>query len=368
MQVSPQLPDINRRFLRGILWLIVFLFLATVFSSARTVYDIFYRRAEVRYSVKQLNEHIQYQDTFQYQQYLIVVQNRGNDDAERVRISISSGRNEIARLLIQSDEDYQIYSDGLRPQTETVIELERLAPRAKVSVFLWEKSGVDNTSTSDVYVRTAFDGGIAELETVPTTLEEVENIGTTLATGMTLIWSKLKEQFVISFQGTRIETTLEKYGLYGISTVMFDNDEFRQAIVTVLMLVVAFWLLLPLRLSALATATLIGMTLWLFTDVSVHVNWVFLFAVVAFIPFAFTSSMIERLSILFVTLAVLWAVFSNIEQQDFTCMRHTTGDIAQVLFCAPVAVPAGLAFGYLVFLLYVTCVELGARREVGRPY
>ena len=52
-----QFPKVNRAFLKGLVWMLFFLFLASVFVSARGVYDIFIKRPEVRVAVLPIGEH-----------------------------------------------------------------------------------------------------------------------------------------------------------------------------------------------------------------------------------------------------------------------------------------------------------------------
>ena len=80
-------PTVDRTFLKGIFWILVFLFLATIFASARGIYDKFLKRPEVRISSVQIGPEWVDDGTL-WSQTATVVVNKGNTDAHDVFIGI----------------------------------------------------------------------------------------------------------------------------------------------------------------------------------------------------------------------------------------------------------------------------------------
>ena len=106
-----QFPKVNKTFLKGFFWLLVFLFLASVFSSARGIYDRFLRKPEVRKDVVQLGQDVRLGNQLWIQR-AIIIHNRGNDDARNVQIKCLFPNGMITRIIVISEEEYSEISDS----------------------------------------------------------------------------------------------------------------------------------------------------------------------------------------------------------------------------------------------------------------
>lgn len=267
-----QLPDIrvNRTFMRGIFWLLLFLFLATILTSARGIYDRINRRAELRYQVETTNAGILSDDEIWIEQ-IVQLRNGGNGDAQAVYLAVLLPGQNLTRWRVLGYEPYLIETiDNSRDSL--ALSMDRLASGAEISLIIWSSYPVYEKSVP-VIVSAAFDGGIAESSEHLTSFEEFRTVGDILSRGIKQNKDRLGQQFDTLVTNQVITEQLTLLGVQDFDFNSFNDKQFKDAFVAAAVIVFAAWLFLSRELAGAVTAIVAGMLVWLYTDASVRIEW-----------------------------------------------------------------------------------------------
>ena len=355
-------PKVNKEFLKGLFWLLFFLFLASVFVSARGIYDIFIKRPEVRVAVLPIGELAIISNTT-WSQHAVVVHNRGNESAKNLFVNIRVPKGEIVRTNILSDESYE--SVGAQLGISSAYTITRLAPGARFITVLWHSSPTPKVSTSDrrtikPLVSVAFDGGVAESAQVPTALEEMQGIGQITSTGLLSIFERLDDRLNLSSTWINsVQSSLPQFGIEWSTNDEVPPHEFWGAIISIAIIAGLGWLLLPRAWAGLVTAGLVGVFLWLYLDSRIDTIWMFAPIVIGFIALAFSNSNVERL-ILVISIAVCgWITVTNYFTSDLQCVLQLQYNVNFIDFfsCTQYTVNMGIAVGFIVLHSYLVFVD-----------
>ena len=269
-----QFPKVNKTFLQGIFWIGVFLFLATIFSSARGIYAIFLKQPEVRKEIIQLGDDVRDGQKI-WLQRAIIVHNRGNDDANNVKIKCLLPNGKISRLEVISDEDYSI-SDIEHGSADCAYSLVRLSAGSKIVILMWAAVPLANDQKTVMpFVSASYDGGVAVSSEKPTALEEVGGIGNTLKQGVNVIAQQFRAKISADEKLQQLTTKiLPSIGIYFGNTPIVNGSDFKSALIAVFMLIVIAWLLLPRAWAGLFAASSLSLLVWLFVNVeAVAIIW-----------------------------------------------------------------------------------------------
>lgn len=350
-------PTVDRTFLKGIFWILVFLFLSTLFVSARGIYNKFLRSPEVRAQTVPIGRDIAL-DTSVFIQRAIVIENRGNSDARNVFISLSIPNGNINRLEVDAPDKYVMVN--VNGKSRQAIEMPRLSPGAEVKILLWGDyfSQVIQPRYEEI-VRTSvsFDGGVAEEREERTALEEIRNLGDLLQSGLTAIYEQFNQEINTKRIETLIVSTLPALGVYDISQIE-NSESFSAALIAIAMLGFGAWLFFRREWAGLTIAILIGFTLWLFTNFTMNIIWLAIAAIIMSLEFRITRSRKEA-AVLFVCLLSIFGVLvANTSLDYWYCTNPFSYDLHEVMNCVPRKVPGGIAVGYLVIGLYLSITEL----------
>ena len=356
-----QFPKVNKTFLKGFFWLLVFLFLASVFSSARGIYDRFLRKPEVRKDVVQLGQDVRLGNQLWIQR-AIIIHNRGNDDARNVQIKCLFPNGMITRIIVISEEEYSEISDSNSTKSCTY-SLPRLAAGSKFSLLLWVTSSsmIPNypPKAIDPIVSASFDGGVAVSSDKPTALEEVQGIWLIINNGLRAIIrrfdAKIQPGLVIQHLTLSL---LPLWGIHVYNNTNLDNREINSAFVSVLLLMATAWLLLSRIWAGLFIALLFSLFVWLFFDVYLDTIWLLIPCILGLIALGNTGSIREAI-ILSSGLVVMFAILLlNMTMVDWDCIRLNTFWTIQMFTCFQSNIHGGVWLGCLLFATYLIIIEL----------
>jgi len=343
--------------------MLFFLFLASVFVSARGVYDIFIKRPEVRVAVLPIGEHA-IMSNITWSQHAIVVHNRGNESAKNLYVNIRVPEGDIVRTNILSDESYE--SVGTQLGNSEAYTLTRLAPGARFITVLWHSSPTPKVSTNDhrtirPLVSVTFDGGVAESAQVPTALEEMQGIGVLTSRGLLSISERLDDRLDLSSTWIyTVQSTLPQFGIEWSTKDEVPPDELWGAIISIAIIAGLGWLFLSRAWAGLVTASLVGIFLWLYLDSQIDTIWILvpiLFGIVALLFRA--NSNAERL-ILFISILSCAAIaYFNGFISDCQCISQQSIPVNFIDFfsCTQYTVNVGTVMGFTVLHVYLVLVD-----------
>lgn len=328
-------PTVNRTFLKGLFWLILFLYLATHISFMRGIYDRLLTRPEVRKEVLTPTNDIILDDKVWIQR-AIIFQNRGNGDAKNVYLQFVVPDGKITRLEIVSEEAYTLPITPTLNSGSASLSLERLAAGARVSVYLWA-SVSSSRSKADCLTSATFDGGIAESSDQPTALEEIRNIGSYVTRGLNRLGGRLQSLLMPT----------EAYAFFH-SWFPIENQDFREITISILLLLFGSWVVLRRNWFAVMVAVLCGLFILLFADFWVNSSVLFILMALSVIPLVFTRSGTERV-ILIAGAALVWSMII-----EHPCLEQlaASGQGSGWLSCVPHRIPGGIAVGYTLLVVY----------------
>jgi len=353
-----QFPRINKTFLKGLFWLGVFLFLATIFTSARGVYDIFLPKPEVRKDIVQLGDDVFHRDKIWFQR-AIIIHNRGNDDAKNVSIKCFLPNGEITRLEIISDEDYSVS----KPENGSEFcscSLARLAAGSKIIILAWGTvSSTGRKSDQEAampIVSASYDGGIATKSDKLTALEEIEEVGNTLKRGANAIVQQLNRKTradAILHQLTNV--ILPSLGIYFVSGPATTSADFGSALLATSMLMVTAWLLLPRAWAGLLIALFFSLLIWLFVDFwVVAIIWLSVPLFLGIFPLLTTRNYKEFILLIVYFISLLALLVTHSTATEWSCLFSNSFRIDA---CTLQTIHGGIPSGYIMFSLYFIFVE-----------
>jgi hypothetical protein len=346
-----QFPRVNRSLLQGLFWFLVFLFLASQIRVVRGIYNRLLSKPEVRKEEYAPSTDI-YVGNELWLQRVVTIKNRGNADANDVRINVAVLNGRITKFRVLSDELYSVV-DPQVTQTEgrLTLALKRLAPGARTVIYVWAvQSAVDGASK--VAVSAVFDGGAAESSQKPTALEEIQGLGALLARGLDHAWVRLRSRLELGDLQTAILDLLPSIGIYNLEAIPIEDREFQETLATLGVAIFGTWLLLRRTRAIVLIAVMVGVFSWLFLGFAMDAKWLLLGTFFAFVAFFTTQSRHERIVLVVSTLAV-WALI-----MDFDCVATLGADhLFTVWACVPVAVSGGIAAAYLTVTAYLVIAE-----------
>ncbi len=337
-------PSIDKAFLRGIFWLLIFIYLAESFSIFRGIYDHFLGRPEVRYEITSQSTDIVAGGEY-WLQRTVRVNNGGNGDAKNVRVQIAIPGSQITRLKIMSEEAYSTPEEQeLLDDGASTLALDRLAAGAQVVITVWAviSSHIDHP---EIAISATFDGGSAESSQRPTALEEIHLLADTFARGLRTLWLRLSARFAFP-------------SLYRDASSRFPlaDTEFREAFLATAILLVGAWLLLPRHLAAVLFAFAGGGFAFLFLDFWVSSTTLVIATILAIVALLFTRSNRERLVLVGGTI-LTW--FWVIDRQCLATLLPNNLSLGLAIpACVPLEVPGGIWLGYGLMVLYLGFIEL----------
>lgn len=351
-------PSVNKTFLRGIFWLLVFLFLATIFVSARGIYDRFLQKPELRYSLIPISNDF-YEEDVVWIQRVALLENKGNADASNVFITLFMPSGVIGRINIYSDESYE--STFSKHEDKTVlIKVPRLAQGASIRIFVWANHltsiyGTIEQPKLQMYV--AYDGGIAEARGTPTALEEIKNLGDLIGSGFLAIYRRFDNEIGLTLLSDIIYINLPSFGVYDVSFAPMPED-FKAAIISLAIVSACVWLLIRREWAGFIISILLGFLLWLYTDFTVNIIWLALSTFLTTIAALATASNKEA-AILLTVVIVSFTIMMNYTWLDqWVCIGGFSFAVTQILNCVPVRIPGGIMIGFFIISLYTFIVEL----------
>lgn len=351
-------PDVNKAFLKGIFWLLVFLFLATIFISARGIYDRFLQKPELRFNIIPIANDL-YEENIVWIQRAVIVENQGNADASNVIITSFMPSGAIDRIDIYSDEQYTLESSENK-SSESIIKLTRLAQGASTRLFIWGYHltniyGVVEQPKLQIYV--TYDGGVAEPRGTPTALEEIKNLGDLVGSGFQAIYQRFNNEIGLTFLLQAIYASLPTLGIYDVSFEPMPED-FKAAFISLLIVSVCIWLLLRKEWAGFIIAVLIGFLLWLYTDFTVNIVWLAISTFIATIAALITESNKEATILIIVMFISFTILMSYTWLDQWTCINYPPSTVTQILNCVPVRIPGGIVVGFFVISIYTFIVEI----------
>lgn len=353
-----RLPSVNKTFLQSIFWLLVFLFLASIFVSARGIYDRFLQKPELRLNVFPIFEDF-YEEEVVWLQRAIVVENQGNADAANVLITLSMPGGSVNRVNFDSDERYTILRSTYDDQT-LVIEVPRLARGASVRMFIWAtyfshiRTLIEQPQPK---VHVAYDGGIAEPRGTPTALEEIKNLGDLIASGFTAIYQRFDNEIGLTSISRTFYSSLPIVGIYNVSLTKVPDD-FRAAVTSSIIVSICLWLLLRREWAGLLTALLIGFLFWLYTDFTVNILWLAFALLFATIAALITDNNREALILAGFMSVGFIILFHYTSLEQWTCIDYYNLNIMHLFNCVPVHIPGAIVVGYFIISVYTFTVDL----------
>lgn len=351
-------PSVNKAFLRGIFWLLIFLFLATIFVSARGIYDRFLQKPELRISIFSIGKDF-YEKDGAWIQRGIIVENQGNADATNVLITSFMPNGIVSRIDINSDERYLIEYSGYDSRNAW-IDVPRLAQGGAVRILLWGKYLVPIDSIIEQpqpQIHVAYDGGVAESRDTPTALEEIKNLGDLVTSGFVAMYIRFDNQIGFTMISNAIYNNLARFGIYDISYGKIPND-FRAALVSSIIISGCCWLLLSRGWAGLLIASLIGLLLWLYTDFTVNIVWL-AFAVLLTTVSALLTDNEKEAAILSAVLAIgLTILYTFTYPEQWACIGFNNFSWIEMFNCVPVHIPGSITIGFFIVNLYLFATDL----------
>lgn len=370
-------PDVNRAFLRGVFWILAFIFLASIFSLAQGIYSRFLQKPEVRKVVLQIGHDIDLENTVLIQR-AIIIHNRGNADALNVYIQCSVPSGRITRISVISEEAYHRnasdYADDRRDSCS--YSLARLASNAKFTILLWatvSSVSLSNNNTIDYsLVSASYDGGSADFGDKPTALEEMKGIGTLIAQGTTGIARQTDKRIGLgSVLQDIVVTTLPNWGVYIRGLHDTNAGNLRSVFITTLMIMVALWLFSSRLTAGIGFALVVGFLTWLYIDSQVNSTWLVVPLLIAIIEIrdlggsirVTRSSRLQRnyskeKGILIFVVLMLVGVFLFINQTSLGCVFANASSGIIGCLSSIVTISGGLWMGITVFALYFLMVDI----------
>lgn len=352
-----QFPTVDRAFLKGIFWILVFIFFASIYASPRGVYDRFLKNPEVRTNVLTLGNEVNIERDV-WTQRMVTIENQGNDDASDLYINIHVPNGVIKRIAVRSDERYSASELNLNAGTYT-LEVERLAPKARIAVLLWSKQA-DLTGSDELTatVSAAFDGGIALSEANATALAEVQGLGSSLVVGIQSMITKFEDKLGVQEWTDAAGQILPLIGVYDFEGIPSSDDDFRRALTATGMIIFAAWLFLRREWAGLIMAFIVGIFIWLFIDFDMNIIWLGFAVAVGSIALRLTNSFRELLILSVLVLIGLAVITVSTELQHWMCTNPFENNISYVMNCLPVKMPGGIVLGYLAVHFYLIVTEL----------
>jgi len=340
--------------------LLIFVFIATFFAPARGVYDQFLKKAEVRHELIEL-EDSGIADPRQSTRALLV-ENKGNVDAKNIRLQYSLLSGQLLSTKIVSDEAYSISSSETTSNT-LVVSLPRLSPGAQFIMLSESKEG-DSTRPIETllpspYISVAFDGGVSLPSTDPTALESVENLGWSVQRGLVVMQEGVTEKTNARTLRSMTLNVLPVFGIDDFAGLPFANEQFRDALISVLLIVFLSYFLMPRAWAGLLTAILLGTLLWVFSDFTMNVIWLLLALILFEVAFLTTYSRRERFVIaaFFPVLFVLNVYYIG-DSSEFLCLFQGFSASSNPLNCMNGQVPGGLTLMFLTIPIYLFVTDL----------
>ena len=364
-----QFPRVNKAFVKGLFWLAVFLFLASIFSSFRVIYDNFLKKPEVRQETVVVGSQVVEDKLASWSQRAIVVHNRGNADARNVYIQFTVPNGKITRVEPYSEEPFNELQTSV--SESRAYTLTRLASGAKILFLTWfvSVSPTIDAGSNQVFmtkaplpiVSTTFDGGTAEAGERLTALEEMQHLGKLLFDGLQSIWLRLEQKLNLSNAGEYIVgTMLPQLGIRYTVTPASANQDMLGALVAIGMLAGFAWLLLNRVWAGLITATFSGLFLWLYLDLKVDVFWLVVPLMLGIAALFTSKSVKERVllcALLFISIA--WLLQST-SVADWSCAANevSTFALTAIFLCSQADLDGGLVMGLSVLAAYLLVVDL----------
>lgn len=351
-------PKMNKTFLKGIFWLLVFVFLASIFSSAQGIYDKFLRKPEVRKETIKLGHDVHHENRIWIQR-AIIIHNRGNEDAKNVQIKCQVPNGEITRLNLISEEDYLI-NEIEGSSNICSYSLSRLAAGSKVVVLVWSTVSTVNLADKQKsvmpIVSASFDGGIAVSSDRPTALEEIQGIGNTLTKGIDIITQQLNKKTQVDLITQQlVSTLLPLWGIYFIGGTVMSNTDVRNVLITAFMLISIAWLLLPRVWASLLIAGLISLIIWLFVGIWIAAIWFTIPIVLGILALWHTRSRKEMILLIVCLVSIGVLLFNTTTVLEWDCL-FSNG--FRIFACPLTTIHGGIFFGYLSFTFYLVFVDL----------
>jgi hypothetical protein len=325
--------------------------MATILTSARGIYDRINQRAELRYELANMRP-VAHSESAVWVRSIVSFHNGGNGDANDVYISLTLPNGRITRVQVLSHEPYSAKEDD--PTGEAyAISLARLAPGAEVVLIVWG-TYPGKSLRLDPMVSASFAGGIAESSDRPTSLEEFKDVGARISAGGSEMVSRLYSQMRVVYEqlGVNPPATLT---IYNLDSLELGENDVRNALLVSAFIIFASWLFLPKEAAGAVTGIMLGLLLWLYTDILVGIGWLGWYVpAAAGLALVLLMMVKDRRTFFQFTLiagsAVIAAAILGISGIDLICAIRS-GDA-----CEPIRVPAGIVVPFWYIYLQVLIV------------
>lgn len=270
-----------------------------------TIYGVFQNKAEIRQNLQLIDQPITYNSNLLHE-YVATIINTGDYDARNLHIILSIKNGSILKILVTSKEKYSILDTPTRSVSKELF-FANFTPNSIAQIGIWTISAKDKGySVPQLY--TTFYGGIAQ----PYTIEGIENTKTNLNGRPTILWSKFQERVFQLSLLNNFPRKAEKYGIYNLNELTLENQEFYWLAIIIAILTLPFWLFTPRAWAVIITTILISISLWLFTNITVNINWIIIFVYLAFFTSRFAKRDAVRILLALTSIPMVLLYFSSV--------------------------------------------------------
>jgi hypothetical protein len=176
----------SKIFVRALILLALLIFTSSFLPWTRGLYNEIFPQPELR--ISQFAPVIDGQiGTDWWYQRVSVVENRGNSAANQVYVSASVPSGRISRFSVFADYPYEVHPSSDTSRGYLLITLDKLAPGARVIVYLW---GSQNASSESARISFAavHETGSALHTTELSSSEQIQNIVDEVLISFKLSW------------------------------------------------------------------------------------------------------------------------------------------------------------------------------------